>query len=96
MSSDTAQSSEAASNLLTGCGTKEKKNVTLNVHFIKLRISSHAPCAVLLCGCDNTVVDGHGSLDRLTHWYHDLLLVLRLHNLLVFICHWNLAQGWRK
>ena len=56
----------------------------------------YIPCAILLCGCDNTVVDRHGPLDRLADWYHHLLLVLLLHHLLIFICHWYLPQEIRK
>lgn len=53
---------------------------------------SHIPCAILLCGCDNTVVDRHGPLDRLADWHHHLLLVLLLHHLLIFISHWYLEK----
>lgn len=55
-----------------------------------------SPCAILLCGCDNTVVDRHGSLDRLADWYHHLLLVLLLHHLLIFIPHWYLRGKVRR
>ena len=53
---------------------------------------SNIPCAILLCGSDNTVVDRHGSLNRLADWHHHLLLVLLLHHLLIFISHWYLEK----
>lgn len=55
-------------------------------------IHTYIPCAILLCGCDNTVIDRHWSLDRLADWYHHLLLVLLLHHLLIFISHWDLEK----
>lgn len=54
-------------------------------------VHSYVPCAILLCGCDNTVVNRHGALDRLADWHHHLLLVLLLHHLLIFISHWHLT-----
>jgi len=57
---------------------------------------SDIPCAILLCGSDNTVVDRHGPLDRLADWHHHLLLVLLLHHLLIFISHWNLENPVRR
>lgn len=54
-----------------------------------------SPCAILLCRCDDAVVDRHRALDRLADWYHHLLLVLLLHHLLIFISHWNLLRGER-
>lgn len=62
-------------------------NLLLEYHVFK-----HLPCAILLCGCDNTVVNRHGPLDRLADWDHDLLLVLLLHHLLIFITHRYLAK----
>lgn len=56
----------------------------------------YLPCAILLCGCDNTVVDRHGPLDRLADWYHHLLLVLLLHHLLIFVSHRHLGKQLRQ
>lgn len=66
-------------------------NLLLEYHVFK-----HLPCAILLCGCDNTVVNRHGPLDRLADWNHDLLLVLLLHHLLIFITHRYLAKCQRS
>lgn len=73
------------------------RNSSHSLHFVfncncQLSLSS-SPCAILLCGCNNTVVDRHGSLHRLADWYHHLLLVLLLYHLLVFIPHWYLEGG---
>lgn len=56
------------------------------------RMLSNIPCAILLCGCDNTVVNRHRPLHRLADWYHHLLLVLLLYHLLIFITHRYLSK----
>lgn len=86
-------------NISTVPATLTATNITVNkvVAFGYYRqhnicLHMYIPCAILLCGCDNTVVDRHWSLDRLTDWYHYLLLVLLLHHLLIFISHWYLEK----
>lgn len=54
--------------------------------------SGFVPCAVLLCGCDDTVENRHGALDRLADRHHHLLLVLLLHHLLILVSHWHLHK----